>query len=293
MRYQANKAFDHPVLRPLSNGGEFADYPRQGFQATVSDPVIDRSSQVIRLSVAFDCHQPDVVETVSRGEAEYAVVVHCRHTLFRKLYRSVVNELKFEIGCRDVIGTVDIMPCVFATGAIDGFNPKGQHSEFGGGTYVIEAGAPLAIDLPKNFNTDLDRLKNITSVFRWVPDPTKQSGEFDVSIENTVRVHVNPRDKVKLERAATTGTGQGALANDIFVPIVMALLQEAVRLFEDGCDDPWYESILLNLDELDKKHTDTQFNLESVGSGRPTLWWTAQAILGFPGRELGILREDG
>lgn len=292
MQFQPNQAFNHPVLRPQQNGGEWADFPRFGFETILTDPEVDRSMQRISFSLTFVCSHPGIVAEIARGAASYGVVIYCRRTLYRRLIRSEVDEMRIDIGWRDVGGAVDIRPCVFATKRLGQYRPQGQHPEFRDGTYVVSEGAPLSLDFTKSFRTDLDPRRRLTSVFRWVPDPSKRSGEFDVLIDDVVKILVNPEDRHRIMLAQGTRRGRSSLTNDIFVPVVMVLLQEAVNLGEEGRGLKWFDTLTQRLEQLNNEHSKVPIDLESISGGTPSLWWTAQAVFEFPGRELEVLGDD-
>ena len=84
MRFDPHKVWPHPVLRRTLNND---DYPQAEFQVEI---VIERSpnSTQATITVTFDLSEPDLLDLVASGSAEYVVLVKSTQTQFRGAERT-------------------------------------------------------------------------------------------------------------------------------------------------------------------------------------------------------------
>lgn len=284
MRYESNKAFPHPVLRPLSDGGQSADFPGYGFQTVVEPEVsVDRSH--IELHIAFEIKHPDIVRAIEFGQAEYAVLIYCNSTYYRMYVSSSTRRFTVKIAAGDVDRSVELRPSVVVTDGIDRYEPRGLHDELRGRVYQVQAGSLLAQDKLVDFPASREFLRPITSIFQITPDPQQPIGKFDIRVGDPVQIIVNPEDNARLAAARRSAERRPAVMNAVYLPAVMALLSEAVRLEEDTSGDRWFEVVRY-------KAVNSGIDWAQLKDGGVSLWDAAQTLLNDPARHLDFMTGD-
>ena len=284
MRYEPNKAFPHPVLRPLIDGGQSADFPRYGFQ-TVVEPEVSQDGAYIELRIVFEVKHPDIVSAIELGRAEYAVLIYCNSTYYRMYVGSSKPEFTVKITAGDVDRSVELRPSVVVINGLDRYVPSGLHEELSGRTFQVQAGGLLAQDFAVDFPASREFLRPITSIFQITPDPQQPIGKFDIRVGDPVLIIVNPEDNSKLAAARRSGDKRPAVMNAVYLPAVMALLSEAVRLEDDTSGDRWFEIVQYKTEA-------SGMDWHRVRDGRISLWDAAQTLLNDPARHLDFMRED-
>ena len=284
MRYEPNKAFPHPVLRPLIDGGQSADFPGYGFQTAV-EPEVSEDRAYIELRIAFEVKHPDIVRAIEQGRAEYAVLIYCNSTYYRMYVGSSEPRLTVKITAGDVDRSVELRPSVVVSDAMDRYDPDGLHEELRGRIYRVQAGGLLAQDYAVDFPAGREFLRPITSIFQITPDPKQPVGKFDIQVGDPVQIIVNPEDNAKLAAARRSGERRPTVMNAVYLPAVMALLSEAVRLEDDTSGDRWFEVVQY-------KAVASGMDWSRIKDGRISLWDAAQTLLNGPARHLDFMRED-
>lgn len=100
MKFDIQKAFPYPVLRPFSD-----DYNDAEFQTTVDIKV---SESEIRMQLFFNISSNDIVEQIHVNRAEYVAVISCRDTYMRHVLYSKEPENSISLSITDLRGEVQV-----------------------------------------------------------------------------------------------------------------------------------------------------------------------------------------
>lgn len=284
MRYDANKAFPHPVLRPLIDGGQSSDFPGYGFQTTVA-PRVSPDGSNIELEVRFDITQPDIVRAVEGGQARFSVLAYCSTTYYRMHFGSAEPHLVATIPAGHVDRTVEVRPSIVVTTEMDRYRPTGLHDELASRMFHVQAGGLLAQDHTVRFPASREFLGPITSIFQISPDPNQPRGKFDIRFGDPVQIVVHPDDNLKLAVARHMSEKRSVIMNSVYLPAVIALLGEAVQYGPDGTDERWYEVVRFKMDSV-------ELDWEELLEGRINLWSAAQMLLDQPSRHLDFMKDE-
>lgn len=274
MRYQPNKAFPHPVLRPVDDDSDAGDFPDFDFQTSVSIALDEEAGQ-IRLETEFEVQQSDIVRAVRDGQAVYSLLVVCPTTFYRSHFTSETPVLETRIEFGDVEQQVELRPSVVAVCPISDYRPADLHPELVGRAFRLDLGGVLAQDYSSHFPAGREFLQPITSIFQMLPDPKQPSGQLDIIVGDPVQIRINNKDNAQRLAAKRTARGRASLMSSVYLPAVMNLLAEAVRLNEDASDSRWFKGVQYRL-------ADVGIDFDELCDGRATLWHAAQAILKFP-----------
>src|ERR1700749_2804276 len=98
MKFDKNKAFPYPVLRPYSD-----DYEDLEFQATV-DLTVGKS--IIKVALDYAISSSAIAKEIAKGNATYVTVISCRDTYFQYVVRSATATAEVKLSSGDVRGEV-------------------------------------------------------------------------------------------------------------------------------------------------------------------------------------------
>ena len=235
MKFDRNKAFPYPVLRPYCD-----DYVNIEFQATV-DFEISKESIVVKIGYATSSEELE--NEVKKGNAMYVSVVSCRDTYFRSVMTSAEPkfERSFEPGC--MRGEVLVDPYIVAIKDIADFQSPDINPEFGEGPFSFSPGDVLAQEETQVFYIERDLFKPMSSVVHLVKNDTLNDGEWRVGLdEHHIQIEVSPAMKESIDNARNDKSKQVVLLNSIYFSAVMHAL-EMLKKEPDAYDQRWAKVI--------------------------------------------------
>lgn len=230
MKFDKNKAFPYPVLRPYSD-----DYVDVEFQATVDFTIFGES---IDASISFALSSDEIHNEIDKGNAVFVCIVSCRDTYFREVLRTSNGKLERQFDPGSLRGEVRVDPYIVVLKDINGFSSPDINAEFGQNSFSFTPGDVLAQDETQVFYIDRDLFKPLTSVFDLVMSESLSGGEWKVGLEEDhVQIQVSPQMKESIDNARNDKPKQVVLLNSLYYPAVTQALQ---RLKESSGD---YEEI--------------------------------------------------
>jgi len=219
MKFDRNKAFPYPVLRPYSD-----DYKEVEFQATVEFEV---GKEKIRVKVSFAVSSDEIAEEIKKGNAEYMATISCRDTYFQSVLASDSRKMEAEFDVGELRGEVRVNPYVVVKKDIKKFVSPDINSEFGAGPFSFVVGDILAQDETQVFYIDRDLFKPVTSVFELVKKEGQTEGLWSVSFdEDHVQIEVSPKLKESIDNARNDKSKRVVLVNSIYFAAVMQAIQK-------------------------------------------------------------------
>ncbi len=176
MRYDPNKAYLYPVLRPNST-----DYPRAEFEAE-PDPERIEHTTAVRVSADFNLSDPDLLRLIEGGAAQYVLLVRAAATHHRSSHRSgePAIEVRFESG--QLSGRTEIRGLVVAVRDLSGFHAEGWHEDYAGMTFDLHAGNVLAEDEPREYFIDNAEEAPVGSIFQVQPSTLLLDGRWNCDL---------------------------------------------------------------------------------------------------------------
>ena len=237
MKFDKNKAFPYPVLRPYSD-----DYNDVEFQATVEFLV---TKDKIIATVGFAVSSEEIGEEIDKDAAEYVALISCRDTYFQSVLRAKERKIvaEFEIG--SLRGEVKVNPYIVAIKDIPNFQSPDINSEFGDGPFKFVEGDVLAQDDAQVFYFDRDMFKPVTSVFDLVKKDEQSDGIWTVSFdEEHIQIEVSPNMKASIDEARNDTKKKVVLLNSIYFAAVMQAIQKLQQSKETYEDKKWAQVIL-------------------------------------------------
>lgn len=228
MKYDIQKAFPYPVLRPNSD-----DYKDCEFQAVAEFSI---EKDIIGIEISYALSSNEILLEIDQGNAEYVAVISCRDTYFRSVLSSQSNKQKALINAGDLRGEVKIDPYIVVKKEIAEYICSDFNDEFGVGPFRFEPGDILAQDESQVFFIDRDLFKPVTSVFELVKKDSLEGSEWTLGYEEQhVQIQLSPQTKGKIDDARNNTKNRAILLNSIYFAAVMQAIQQLVNSDEyDG-----------------------------------------------------------
>lgn len=219
MKFDKNKAFPYPVLRPFSD-----DYAEVEFQATVEFVV---GKDKITANVGYAISSDEIVAEIENGNAEYVSVIACRDTYYQHVLSSSQKNATAEFDIGELRGEVRVNPYIVVKKDIAAFASPDINKEFGEGPFSFVVGDILAQDDAQIFFIDRDLLKPITSVFALVKKDEQSDGVWTIGFdEEHIQIEVSPKTKESIDNARNSKANRVILINSIYFAAVMQAIQK-------------------------------------------------------------------
>lgn len=236
MKFDTQKAFPYPVLRPYSD-----DYKEADFQV-VADVSVDEKR--IKIDLEYALSSDELRYQIGKRAAEYVSVISCRDTYFRSVVTSRSESAIAEFEHSDLRGEVTINSYIVVKKKIAVFTAKDINLEFGGGPFSFSGGDILAQDEPQIFYIDHDFFKPVTSVFDLVKSDSLSGGEWLISFEqNHVQIKVSSNMKETIDNARNDRKNKVILINSIYFAAAMQAIQKLMETPGEYDEYKWAEVI--------------------------------------------------
>jgi hypothetical protein len=243
MRFDPNKTFPYPVLRPHPAPD---DYTHSGIQVTVVPSI---SSSHVVMFYQFDLSSKDLNEYINHGVAEYVGILSCRDTFFR--YKVASKEVRgdFQVPVEKLRGEVRFDSYVVARSHIKNFRPRDLHPEYGDQAFEVMPGFVLAQNEPQLFHVDRAAFAPITSVVDLVVNDELKAGEWRVSLEDEhIRIQVDRSAKEAIDDARNDSAKKVILLNSLYLPAIMTVLLRLKQDQEIYANHKWCNVLKAKLD---------------------------------------------
>ena len=221
MKYDPQKAFPYPVLRPCSN-----DYDESDFQTIVDYNSPEGSNEII-FDITYALSSDEIKNEIKVKNASFVTLIACRDTYYRHVIESSKSHVKESINCNLLRGEIQIFSYVIAKNSIPSFNSKEIHEEFGNGPFSFSAGEVLAQDAPDLLYLDRDLFKPVTSVFDLVKNDNLKNAEWGIKFEQDhVQIELSAKMKEKIDSARNSTANKAILLNSIYFSAIMEALYQ-------------------------------------------------------------------
>jgi hypothetical protein len=240
MKFDRNKAFPYPVLRPYCD-----DYVDVEFQSTVEFE-ISKVSVVIKVTYAISSEE--LVSEIEKGNAVYVSIVSCRDTYFRSVLTSKEPKFEQSFDVGSLKGEVCVDPYIVAIKNIPNFKSSDINKEFNCDSFSFSPGDVLAQDETQVFYIDRDLFKPVSSVVDLVKSDLLSNGEWRVGLEeNHIQIQVGQQMKESIDNARNDKSKQVVLLNSLYFPAVVHALQTLKECQDAYENQRWAQVILMKL----------------------------------------------
>ncbi len=226
MKFDRNKTFPYPVLRPFSD-----DYIDVEFQTNVD---FASNDGLVTADISYRVSSSELIEQIKIGNAKFVSIVSCRETYFRDVLTSDAKQVvkNFDVG--NLRGEVKVDSYIIAVKKIPSFSSPDINPEFGRDSFAFTPGDVLAQDETAVFYIDRDLFKPVTSVFDLVKNPEYSEGEWRINLDDDhIQIIVSTAMKESIDNARNSTTMKVILLNSIYFSAAVHAIQ---RLKEYGSD---------------------------------------------------------
>jgi hypothetical protein len=239
MRFDHQKAFPYPVLRP-----DIDDYLDGEFQVTV-DFVGDKDNTKLKAEVHIALSIREIREEIKKGNAHVSIVVACRDTYFRDAITTTKFDFTKTYDCGCFRGEVIIYPFVVATERIANFSCKDINPEFASKSFKFDVGEVLAADEPKVMYIDRELFRPISSIFQIVKLDSLAGFEWRASFEeDKIQILMSAEAKEAVDRARNDRSHRAVLLNSVYFATVMEAVQRLKDEEQTYADRRWAQIVL-------------------------------------------------
>jgi len=245
MKFDPQKSFGHPVLRPGSE-----DYVHADFQSGIGFGINEKNENQYLLSydVAIGVKELRDLITAKRGAVQ--IELNCRTTFYSRVYE--INFLKgaVPIEANLVRGGLEICCYVTAKKIIAGFTSPKINSEFGKGAITFPRYAVLACEAPIYYWVDREAFRNITSIFDYGQDPELSEGVWRLNLEeDRVQIILSPNQLAILKQAQNSKQNQAIILNAIIFGAVVEIVN-TLKVKNDFVGRRWAQNVLAKCSAL-------------------------------------------
>lgn len=232
MKFDRNKTFPYPVLRPFSD-----DYVDVEFQTNVD---FSSSEGAVTTDISYRVSSAELIEQVKNGNAKFVSIVSCRETYFREVIASDVKNVvkNFDVG--NLRGEVKVDSYIIAVKKIPSFSSPDINIEFGRDSFAFTPGDVLAQDETAVFYIDRDLFKPVTSVFDLVKNTEFSEGEWRIYLDDDhIQIVVSTAMKESIDNARNNTSMKVILLNSIYFSAAVHAIQRLKELGSDHEEKKW------------------------------------------------------
>lgn len=236
MKFDLQKTFPYPVLRPFSD-----DYQGVEFQTNAEFTI---AGNEITLNCSFLTSSTELLEEVDKDNARFVSIVSCRDTYFRKVIQTKDKDFSIQLDADSVRGEVLVDSYIVAIKDINGFKSKDINTEFGHESFFFAAGQILAQDETSAIYINRELFKPLSSVFELVKNEQLSGGRWKVGVDQeNVQIEVSAEMKESIDSARNNRLSRAVLINSIYFSAVTHAIQ-MLKDVKDFGDYKWARVIL-------------------------------------------------
>lgn len=266
MKFDTQKAFPYPVLRPHND-----DYLDSDIQTT-AEFIVDHDKKKVKFEASVAVSSEALLELIESEKAYYSINISCRSTFFRTSLKTIENFVESEFEYGDFRDEVEVTCFVIASKDIDEFLPEDLNQEFGDTPIKLEKGDVLALDEPQISYFDRDSFKPLSSIFSLVMSNNRSDNEFRVDLEgDDISIVVSSSTKEMIDIARGIRPHLAVLMNSIYFSALVEAITQLQHAEGDYSSKKW-ASVLQR-----KIH-----NTENIDLEKDQAYVIAQELLKLP-----------
>ncbi len=235
MKFDKNKAFPYPVLRPYND-----DFVDREFQATADFEI---EANTVTAEISYALSSEDIAELIKNNQAIYVSVISCRDTYFSVSIQTTEKQIRKEFDNGLFRGQVEIKSYILIIKELP-LTSKEVHPDFGSGPFQYTKGDVIAQDETAVFYFDRDVFKPVSSVFDLVKREGLSGGSWELRYDQDhVQIEVSPAMKESIDGARNSPVNKVILVNSILFAAVMQSI-EKIREGDGVYDDYKWATII-------------------------------------------------
>lgn len=246
MKISETTSYPHPVLTNWNDDIVGATFSAEPYLRE------DVESQSIDIHFTVDLTQPEIIELINNGGAQFGCFITCAATGLRRLqvydYPSSTHE--FTPGA--LLGRVLLRPMIWTTKKIDNYAPTGLHSEFGSGCEVA-VGQLIALDDEYVVHVLNPPIPTFESIFEIKSSKEIKDGSFQIDLASDRIFLMMGEETYSLVQQLRNveRSNSSLIMNALYVPFVMEVLSYLAEGPEQYSGFRWYKPFMHHCDQLD------------------------------------------
>lgn len=218
MKFDRQKTFPYPVLRPFSD-----DYMDVDYQTNTEFTI---TGNEITLNCSFLTSSEELQNEIEKGYAKFVSIVSCRDTYFRKVIQTKERSISIELDADSLRGEVLVDSYIVAVKDINGFRSQDINPEFAQEAFFFNAGQILAQDETSAIYIDRELFKPLSSVFELVKNEQLTGGKWKVGVDSdNVQIEVSAEMKESIDNARNSKLSRAVLINSLYFSAVTHAIQ--------------------------------------------------------------------
>lgn len=276
MRYDPQKSFGYPVLRPNND-----DYIKAAIQAHFDIKMNKQMPSKGNIEYNIFLSVAEISAALKQGVAVVVVSATCSKT--NTIFKRITNSLSgtFEVNINDFADEVIFDACIVVSIEELSFFSEKFNPEFGHEPFTLQRGSVMAQAHPtfRSFSKEMQR--SLGNLFELELDEEQRDNEWRLMLSSDKVKIVSARKLYEqMSRWKSVAAGQELLLNSVLMPAMVEMI-DSLRTDPEGNDYRWANVLRHKIDDLH------DIDIENTSS---TL--IAQRIWGHPTANLKRFMEE-
>ena len=212
MKYDKNKCFPYPVLRP-----DCDDFSDGDFQCIEDFEISDGS---FNFTIEYNLSSEIIRKLIEENYAQYVCIISCRDTYYSTSISSNEPHSTVVLDPTIFYGEVAVNKYIQIIRDVK-FKTNEINKDFGEGPYIYRKYDIIAQDEPTIYFFDREFFKPLTSIVDISIDEKLEYGNWTVDIEqHHINIKLNRQMKEKIDNARHNRNNQIILLNSLYLSAV-------------------------------------------------------------------------
>lgn len=284
MKYQSDKTYPWPVLRPTDISD---DYPNGEFYLDIKSSkfeVSEKSKTGLRINSRLILSDKSLLDLVSRGKAEYALLIDCKSTFYRDCLISSDGIFFETIESGNLRGKVTLSPFLVAKTGIPSFSSSGWHHDYRKWRINWSQGDVLAEGVPVSLDVGWSIHDDISTIFTTSPDSQLARDEWNCDFADekiNIMMHPSKESKFKEAHSECDDDEIVEMLSSMYIPVLIHVFHTVHASDEEYSHLRWYKAIDRKLLENERP---------SLGDKSMNIVSDVQMLLNYPSMKISVLR---
>jgi hypothetical protein len=224
MKFDRQKSFGYPVLRPFSN-----DYVDCTFEPILKVAKSDDGS-ALNVDYHFLCSANELLALIQSGKADYVLSAVCTETRYDHIVATGDPKGNIKLPKESLRDRLTIRTFIVAKQSITNYKSEFFHPEYGDSKFDLTVGDVLACGVERSYFTEREVFENITSIFTYQVRDDLADGMWGLDYtDDKVSILANQSQLNILRHAEQNSNNVSILVSSIFTPAVMQLLTALIQ----------------------------------------------------------------
>lgn len=253
MKFDAHKAYPHPVLRPEND-----DYLRSSFKTEIDFERM-RNSTEAHVMATFTLRDDDLLHLIEQKTARYMLIARCIKTYFRLALDTFDTTLEHTFAAGQLSGPTEFSAFLICSNTVQAFRAGDWHKDYESfAPLTFDPGTVLAVSEPKEYWVDTAEETPIGSIFE-LQAMNLDDGQWDCDLDGErIKICMSINDYAQFHAArecaaSDSNTEQAYIMNSIYLLALHHVLVTADDEVQQYEERRWFRSLNHRLKEIQAK----------------------------------------